>query len=97
MTEIQILTSGFYKLSPVNNTFGEKPSFIYLDNPTEDVLSYIQLSVSSKYYDGAVIKQAEKSDPDFVNYLKNDLEKVNKDIEKLKLLKSRIENAINQI
>lgn len=96
MNDKQFLTSGFYKLSPINNTFGEKTSFIYLDNPTEDILSYVQLSVSSKYYDGAVIKKAEKTDPEFVNYLKNDLEKVNKDIEKLQLLKSRIENEINQ-
>ena len=97
MNDKKILMSGFYKLSPIKPLDGEMPLFVYLKEPNEDVLSYVALSANSKFYNGATISRADKTDICFLNYLTKDFERVTKEIQKLSELKANIEKEIKQI
>ena len=88
------MISGFFKVVPNNKSLGERPMFIWLDDFTEDNRAFIEFSISGKFIDGCTIELADKEDDDFISYINSDMKQVQKEITKLEILKSRLENAL---
>ena len=89
--------SGFFKATPKNTSshqLKEKPLFVWLDNITEDKIPLKEYLIGTKFYDGCTLSLADKNDADFIKYVENDLIQVQKDIDKLELLKSRLSQAL---
>jgi len=90
---MELLESGFFKATPINNN--ELPKFIWIDEPDEQRLAFIEFSVSPNFYEGCRLSRAERTDPDFIRYVNADLVSIEKDILKLTKLKQNLLSALN--
>lgn len=93
---MQITQSQFFKVQPLNTSnhkLKEKCGFIWVDEPTEEKLSVMIMMLGQKFYDGCKLIPADKSDKEFIAYIEKDLIQVQKDIDKLELLKQRLLEA----
>jgi len=82
----------FYKIIPNNEN--KKASFVYIEHFNEDMKQLVLLQAEEHYYAGAKdIVLANTNDIDFINYIKADIEVVNKEIANKKLLLSRLNNV----
>ena len=78
----------FYKITSKLNTDNK---FVWLDNFNEEVKVSINFHLMADFPDGfESIKIADKNDQDFIDYVKYDLHKIAKEINKLELLRSRL-------
>lgn len=50
--------------------------------------------IGTKFYDDCTLSLADKNDADFIKYFGSDLVQIQKDIDKLELLKSRLSQAL---
>ena len=84
----------FYKVQPKNPIGSEKSKFVWLDEmlTAEDFdMTFGMMELSSGFYNGIKsVEPADKNDPDFQAYIKYDLNQVQKELDKLELLKSRL-------
>lgn len=84
---------GFFKVQPIHTTgrtIEEKSGYIWIDEPDEYVLSYMTFSLGGQFIEGCNITPTDRHDEDFKQYIKEDLEQVEKDIQKLLLLKEKL-------
>ena len=93
---MQNTQTGFFKVKPLNTSghkLNEKCSFIWLTNVSERDLILKAALFGSRFYDGCELILAEKDDAEFVDYIDDDMVQVQRDIEKLELLKQRLLDA----
>lgn len=88
------MISGFFKAVPNNRSLGEKPMFIWLNDFTEDQRAFIEFSIGGKFVEGCTLELANKEDEDFISYVNSDIKQVQKELNKLEILKNRLENAL---
>ena len=90
------MKSQFFKIIPKPaGLIQQEPKFVWINNPDEKKLHWIQFTVSPQYINGVEdVVPAQKDDPDFKKYLRSDIEQVQKEIDKLEVLKARLINAL---
>ena len=82
--------SQFYKVTPKRMDLGEKVKFLWVENESEEAISFLAFSLGDKFFDGCNLSPADKADESFIRYVNSDLVQVQKDMEKLELLKQRL-------
>jgi hypothetical protein len=65
-----------------------------LDDVIEDKIHLKGYLIGTKFYDDCTLSLADKNDADFIKYFGSDLVQIQKDIDKLELLKSRLSQAL---
>ena len=91
------MESGFFKVTPIRKRDNEKCGFVWVENPSEKTLDFLAFGLGERFYNGCEVVQADKNDIEFRNYLEEDLEKVEEDIQKLINLKKRLLDNLEKI
>ena len=90
------MKSQFFKIIPNQN--GDKPikpKFLWVEDPDEQRLAFIEFSSGSHFLNGTKeVVPALKEDPEFQSYIVADITQVQSEIDKLESLKEKLINAM---
>jgi len=84
----------FYKATPNCTTLNEIVKFIFIENEDKENLELIKHFLDDKFIDGCTLTPVDEDDSEFQLYVRTDIIQVQKDIDKLELLKKRLRNSL---